>query len=157
MSASLVGSEMCIRDRLFIFAKAGLFAKGARFGAKSQCGRGAIKMAMVPRRRLELPRPNGHWHLKPARLPIPPPGLAIDLAKNRSLTAGVRITTNNGVSNLFNGLMARKCGFYCRHQMLVKIYFMGNWHWWDCKAGKHDLSATNECMAAIWTRAVSPV
>ena len=120
-------------------------------------GREAIKMAMVPRRRLELPRPNGHWHLKPARLPIPPPGLAIDLAKNRSLTAGVRITTNNGVSNLFNGLMARKCGFYCRHQMLVKIYFVGNWHWWDCKAGKHDLSATKECMAAIWTRAVSPV
>ena len=29
---------------------------------------------MVPRRRLELPRPCGHWHLKPARLPIPPPG-----------------------------------------------------------------------------------
>jgi hypothetical protein len=69
----------------------------------------------------------------------------------------VRITTNNGVSNFFNGLMATKCGFYCRHQMLVKIYFMGNWHCWDCKAGKHDLFATNEYMAAIWTRAVSPV
>jgi hypothetical protein len=23
--------------------------------------------------------------------------------------------------------------------MLVKIYFIGNWHWWDCKAGRHDL------------------
>ena len=33
-------------------------------------------VAMVPRRRLELPRPCGHWHLKPARLPIPPPGQA---------------------------------------------------------------------------------
>ena len=120
-------------------------------------GLGAIKMAMVPRRRLELPRPKGHWHLKPARLPIPPPGLAVDLAKNRYLNAGVRITTNNGVSNFFNGLMATKCGFYCLHLMLVKIYFMGNWHWWDCKAGKHDLFATNEYMAAIWTRAVSPV
>ena len=32
------------------------------------------KCEMVPRRRLELPRPFGHWHLKPARLPIPPPG-----------------------------------------------------------------------------------
>ena len=115
------------------------------------------RIVVVPRRRLELPRPNGHWHLKPARLPIPPPGLAIDLAKNRSLSDGVRIATNDGVSNLFNGLMARKCGFYCRHQMLVKIYFMGNWHWWDCKAGKHDLFATNEYMAAIWTWAVSPV
>ena len=31
-------------------------------------------IVVVPRRRLELPRPNGHWHLKPARLPIPPPG-----------------------------------------------------------------------------------
>src|SRR5262245_62061728 len=29
---------------------------------------------MVPRRRLELPRPCGHRYLKPARLPIPPPG-----------------------------------------------------------------------------------
>ena len=29
---------------------------------------------MVPRRGLEPPRPCGHWHLKPARLPIPPPG-----------------------------------------------------------------------------------
>jgi hypothetical protein len=69
----------------------------------------------------------------------------------------VRIATNDGVSNLFNGLMARKWGFYCRHKVPVKIYFMGNWHWWDCKAGKHDLFATNECVAAIWTWAVSPV
>ena len=29
---------------------------------------------MVPWRRLELPRPCGHRYLKPARLPIPPPG-----------------------------------------------------------------------------------
>ena len=29
---------------------------------------------MVPKRRLELPRSCDHWHLKPARLPIPPPG-----------------------------------------------------------------------------------
>ena len=29
---------------------------------------------MVPRRGLEPPRPFDHWHLKPARLPIPPPG-----------------------------------------------------------------------------------
>ena len=33
------------------------------------------RIVVVPRRRLELPRPNGHWHLKPARLPISPPGL----------------------------------------------------------------------------------
>ena len=85
---------------------------------KASNGRGAIKVAMVPRRRLELPRPNGHWHLKPARLPIPPPGLAIDLAENRVLSDGVRIATNDGVSNLFNGLMARKCGFRRRCQMV---------------------------------------
>ncbi|CBS88059.1 protein of unknown function [Azospirillum lipoferum 4B] len=30
---------------------------------------------MVPRRRLELPRHFCHRYLKPARLPIPPPGL----------------------------------------------------------------------------------
>ena len=32
------------------------------------------RSALVPRRRLELPRPCDHRHLKPARLPIPPPG-----------------------------------------------------------------------------------
>ena len=31
-------------------------------------------LPMVPRRGLEPPRPCGHWHLKPARLPIPPSG-----------------------------------------------------------------------------------
>ncbi len=40
------------------------------------------RMVVVPRRRLELPRPNGHWHLKPARLPIPPPGHAMSDAQN---------------------------------------------------------------------------
>src|SRR5262245_60557055 len=40
--------------------------------ARSRAGDGGA--AMVPRRRLELPRPCGHWYLKPARLPIPPPG-----------------------------------------------------------------------------------
>ncbi len=36
-----------------------------------------IKRRLVPRRGLEPPRPFGHWHLKPARLPIPPPGQAV--------------------------------------------------------------------------------
>ena len=39
---------------------------------------------MVPRRRLELPRPFGHRYLKPARLPIPPPG------RSRARVLGVR-------------------------------------------------------------------
>ena len=38
---------------------------------------------MVPRRRLELPRPCGHRYLKPARLPIPPPGHGRDGACTR--------------------------------------------------------------------------
>src|SRR5438034_8930426 len=29
---------------------------------------------MVPRKGLDPSRPLSHWHLKPARLPIPPPG-----------------------------------------------------------------------------------
>src|ERR1700676_2214977 len=29
---------------------------------------------LVPRKGLEPSRPLSHWHLKPARLPIPPPG-----------------------------------------------------------------------------------
>ncbi len=39
---------------------------------------------MVPEAGLEPARPYEHWHLKPARLPIPPPGLGviiIDLIK----------------------------------------------------------------------------
>ena len=32
-------------------------------------------MHLVPGAGLEPARPCEHWHLKPARLPIPPPGL----------------------------------------------------------------------------------
>jgi len=42
------------------------------------------------------------------------------------LSNGVRIATNDGVSNLFNDLLVRKYGSRWRCQMLVKIYFMGN-------------------------------
>ena len=73
------------------------------------------------------------------RSPIPPPGLAIDVAENRVLSDAVRIATNDGVSNLFNDLMVRKRGVHSHCQMPVKIYFMENWYWWDCKAGRHDL------------------
>src|SRR4051794_20065895 len=42
-------------------------------------GRGGVAWIqgtrMVPRKGLEPSRPLSHWHLKPARLPIPPPGL----------------------------------------------------------------------------------
>src|SRR5688572_16994115 len=37
---------------------------------------------MVPRRGLEPPRVLPHWHLKPARLPIPPPGHRSRRARN---------------------------------------------------------------------------
>ena len=33
-----------------------------------------LKKGVVPRKGLEPSRPLSHWHLKPARLPIPPPG-----------------------------------------------------------------------------------
>src|ERR1700684_1649566 len=33
-----------------------------------------LGMGVVPRKGLEPSRPLSHWHLKPARLPIPPPG-----------------------------------------------------------------------------------
>lgn len=36
-----------------------------------------IQNRMVPRKGLEPSRPLSHWHLKPARLPIPPPGHAV--------------------------------------------------------------------------------
>src|SRR5712664_2495914 len=40
---------------------------------------------MVPRKGLEPSRPLSHWHLKPARLPIPPPGLAPVLRIGRAV------------------------------------------------------------------------
>src|ERR1700692_3815247 len=34
----------------------------------------------VPRKGLEPPQPCGHWYLKPARLPIPPPGQGAEIS-----------------------------------------------------------------------------
>ena len=42
--------------------------------ATRTCPREQGRAALVPRRRLELPRGLPHRYLKPARLPIPPPG-----------------------------------------------------------------------------------
>ena len=44
--------------------------------ARQQQGRDGEELLkkMVPRKGLEPSRPLSHWHLKPARLPIPPPG-----------------------------------------------------------------------------------
>ena len=42
---------------------------------------------LVPRRRLELPRPFGHRYLKPARLPIPPPGQPLARCPGRRVGA----------------------------------------------------------------------
>jgi hypothetical protein len=39
---------------------------------------------MVPRKGLEPSRPLSHWHLKPARLPIPPPGHVEAVSTDRS-------------------------------------------------------------------------
>src|SRR4051795_8212945 len=39
-------------------------------------GKSRARTRVVPRKGLEPSRPLSHWHLKPARLPIPPPGPA---------------------------------------------------------------------------------
>ena len=44
---------------------------------------------MVPRRGLEPPRPCGHWHLKPARLPIPPSGHGLVVGRLRAVAGAV--------------------------------------------------------------------
>ena len=57
---------------------------------------------MVPRRRLELPRPCGHRYLKPARLPIPPPGPLISVSRRKlvlSLLGGGGIVNTRGNRN----------------------------------------------------------
>src|SRR3954468_3239613 len=41
---------------------------------RDTCDLAAVTEELVPRRRLELPRHFCHRYLKPARLPIPPPG-----------------------------------------------------------------------------------
>src|ERR1700751_2490778 len=46
---------------------------------------------MVPRKGLEPSRLLGHWHLKPARLPIPPPGPApVTIDRPRACQIGAR-------------------------------------------------------------------
>ena len=83
------------------------------------------RTVMVPRRRLELPRPNGHWHLKPARLPIPPPGHAMSYAQNGRLKHRVRIATNAGVSNLFLVTLSTElCWMYCSYSMTCFYFFL---------------------------------
>ena len=64
---------------------------------------------MVPRRRLELPRPCGHWHLKPARLPIPPPGhRGLWYLPDGTRRNGAQYTLPNfSVNNLFEGFAKR--------------------------------------------------
>src|SRR3954452_5321492 len=42
--------------------------------ALPELGRTPANKLLVPRKGLEPSRPLSHWHLKPARLPIPPPG-----------------------------------------------------------------------------------
>ena len=82
------------------------------------------RIVVVPRRRLELPRPNGHWHLKPARLPIPPPGHAMSYAQNGRLKHRVRIATNAGVSNLFRVILSTEfCWMYSTYSMTFFIFF----------------------------------
>ncbi len=51
--------------------------KGSSANVSEQSRLPPRKRAMVPRRGLEPPRLLHHWHLKPARLPIPPPGRAL--------------------------------------------------------------------------------
>ena len=76
------------------------------------------RIVVVPRRRLELPRPNGHWHLKPARLPIPPPGHAMSDAQNGRLKHRLRIATNAGVSNIFRVILSTElCWMYSAYSM----------------------------------------
>src|SRR5262249_46850525 len=60
-------------------------------------GASAGSSGVVPRRRLELPRPFGHRYLKPARLPIPPPGqqrarLSMDTGQSQRVLPVARAT-----------------------------------------------------------------
>ena len=57
-------------------------------GAKSMTA--GTARPMVPRKGLEPSRPLSHWHLKPARLPIPPPGHVERLSKDRLRACQIR-------------------------------------------------------------------
>ena len=94
-----------------VSAKLNPRARGEQMGHHHQ---DATAHIVVPRRRLELPRPNGHWHLKPARLPIPPPGHAMSDAQNGRLKQRVRIAANADVSNLFRVPIVNRIYVGCR-------------------------------------------
>ncbi len=58
------------------------------FAAQNVCRQtdGGFALSLVRMRGLEPPRPCGHWHLKPARLPIPPSGHeALELEPQRHI------------------------------------------------------------------------
>src|ERR1700723_862875 len=57
-----------------------------------------LMIKVVPRRRLELPRPCGHRYLKPARLPIPPPGQPCVRERTDSGRAGDVTPTRSAVN-----------------------------------------------------------
>jgi hypothetical protein len=69
---------------------------------------------MVPRRRLELPLPYGNWHLKPARLPIPPPGQVSEARVIRRLAGAVNKAGAGLVQHRGGPLqrMDRRCVFW---------------------------------------------
>src|SRR5258705_12994929 len=80
----------------------------------------AAKRAVVPRRRLELPRPFGHRNLKPARLPIPPPGLqkAAILARRSAKSTAFPAEAGGGLSD--NGARAAaRVAAACRQRARV--------------------------------------
>ena len=132
-----------------VYAKSKTHAANEKFAIVATMSQRTI---VVPRRRLELPRPNGHWHLKPARLPIPPPGHAMSSAQNGRLNHSVRIATNAQVSNLFHVSLPpdlrQMLSVYwvtCRDIFLeIHDRAKANVLSEDCKGARHGISS-NSC------------
>ena len=93
------------------------------------------------------PRPNGHWHLKPARLPIPPPGHVVSNAQNGRLNHESENSYKRSRVNLFHVpihgrfMLGVKCLFgdiFLRFAE-INLQVNANLPHWDCKEVRHDL------------------
>ena len=95
---------------------------------------------LVPRRRLELPWPCGHWHLKPARLPIPPPGHVFIGLGQAGRWFDETIAAMARVSNLFKAVFESKAHYSRQHKKIRSINKnRSNSDWGDWNARYADI------------------
>src|SRR3569623_3242973 len=79
---------------------------------------------MVPRKGLEPSRPFGHWHLKPARLPIPPPGQGPGSSKDHDPACQLTASAKGAGAAQRTGQSGRKAGLKPATGGLLRLFVL---------------------------------